>query len=190
MAPDGAKGDHRVVDDRDLIASAQLGDRQAFGELVRRHQRGVVSVVYRMCGDLRLAEDAAQEAFIRTWQNLNRYNPQYAFRSWLYRIAANSALDTLRRERPAAVIDTLPLPDPRPTPEQTAEKDERAALTRRSIARLSEPLRIVLVLREYEELSYQEISTVLDIPIGTVMSRLNTARTQLRRELAGFLEEA
>jgi len=176
--------------DRDLIASAQLGDRQAFGELVRRHQDGVVNLIYRMYGDARLAEDAAQEAFVRVWQNLNNYNPQYAFRSWLYRIAANAALDTLRRERPAVELDDeLAIADKAPTPEQAAIKDERAAQVRRAIARLSEPLRLVLILREYEEFSYQEIAAALDIPTGTVMSRLNTARTQLRRELSALLEE-
>lgn len=177
------------TDDRDLIAGAQLGDRQAFGELVCRHQDGVVSFIYRMYGDERLAEDIAQEAFVRVWQHLNNYNPQYAFRSWLYRIAANAALDVLRRERPAVEFDSLPLADKAPSPEQVATRHERAVLLRQAVAQLSEPLRVVLVLREYEELSYQEIAAALDIPVGTVMSRLNAARGQLRRGLTGLLEE-
>jgi RNA polymerase sigma-70 factor (ECF subfamily) len=179
-----------AMDDRDLIASAQLGDRQAFGELVCRYQSSVVNVIYRMCGDPRLAEDAAQEAFVRVWQHLNSYKPQYSFRSWLYRIAANVALDILRRERSSSGIDSLPLADKSPTPEQAAERSQRAGQVRRAVAGLSEPLRLVLVLREYEELSYQEIATALEIPTGTVMSRLNAAREQLRRELTGVLEEA
>ena len=179
-----------IDEDRELIASAQLGDRQAFAGLVLRHQAGVIGFIYRMCGDPRLAEDAAQEAFVRVWQNLNNYKPQYAFRSWLYRIAANAALDVLRRERPNTPIESLPLADKAPTPEQAAEQDQRAAQVRRAVSRLSEPLRLVLVLREYEGLSYQEIAAALEIPIGTVMSRLNTARAQLRRELTGLLEEA
>jgi RNA polymerase sigma-70 factor (ECF subfamily) len=179
-----------IDEDRDLIASAQLGDRQAFGELVCRHQARVVNVIYRMCGDPRLSEDAAQEAFVRVWQNLDSYKPEYAFRSWLYRIAANTALDALRRERPVSGIDTLLLADKAPGPEQAAEKGQRAAQVRQAVARLSEPLRLVLVLREYEELSYQEIAAALEIPTGTVMSRLNSARAQLRRELTGILEEA
>jgi RNA polymerase sigma-70 factor (ECF subfamily) len=177
------------MDDRDLIASAQRGDRQAFGELVCRHQNRVVGLIYRMCGDARLAEDAAQEAFVRVWQNLDNYKPQHAFRSWLYRIAANAALDALRRERPSTEIESLPLADKSPGPEQAAESDQRATQVRQAVARLSEPLRLVLVLREYEELSYHEIAAALDIPIGTVMSRLNTARIQLRRDLSGVLEE-
>jgi RNA polymerase sigma-70 factor (ECF subfamily) len=177
------------VDDRDLIASAQQGDRQAFTKLVWRHQGGVVSFIYRMCGDLRLAEDAAQEAFVRVWQNLNSYKPQYAFRSWLYRIAANAALDALRRERPTAELDSVSLADPGGTPEQSAEENQRAANVRRAIAQLSPPLRMVLILREYQELTYQEIADALDIPVGTVMSRLNSARAQLRKELLVLLEE-
>ena len=177
------------IDDRDLIARAQQGDRQAFTELVTRHQAGVVSLAYRMCGDLRLAEDAAQDAFVRVWQNLNSYKPQYAFRSWLYRIAANAALDALRRERPTAELDPLSMADPGATPEQTAEEDQRAAQVHRAIAQLSPALRMVLILREYQELPYQEIAEALDIPVGTVMSRLNSARAQLRKELLVLLEE-
>ena len=178
------------MDDLDLIASAQQGDRQAFTELVCRYQDSIVNLTYRMCGDIHLAEDAAQEAFVRVWQNLNSYKPQYAFRSWLYKIAANVALDALRRQRPTAELDSLSLADPASSPEQSAEENQRAAHVRRAVAGLSEPLRMVLILREYQELSYQEIADALDIPVGTVMSRLNSARVQLRNELLVLLEEA
>ena len=178
------------MDDSDLIACAQQGDRQAFTELVLRHQNGVVGLIYRMCGDPQQAEDAAQEAFVRVWQNLNSYKPQHAFRSWLYRIAANAALDSLRRERPSADLDSLPLADASAGPEESTEEHDRTMRVRRAIARLSPPLRMVLILREYQELSYQEIAETLDIPTGTVMSRLNTARSQLRQELTASLEEA
>lgn len=183
---------HGIVemDDRDLIARAQQGDRQAFTELVCRHQNAVVGLIYRMCGDPQQAEDAAQEAFVRVWQNLKNYKPQHAFRSWLYRIAANAALDTLRRERPSTELGSLNLADPLAGPEQAAEENQRVAQVRRAITRLSPPLRIVLILREYQELSYHEISEALEIPTGTVMSRLNTARSQLRQELLVLMEEA
>jgi RNA polymerase sigma-70 factor (ECF subfamily) len=178
------------MDDRDLIACAQQGDRQAFTELVNRHQDSIVGMTYRMCGDIRLAEDAAQEAFVRVWQNLNSYKPKYAFRSWLYRIAANAALDSLRRERPTDELDSLSMADPAVGPERSVEENQRVGHVRRAIAQLSEPLRMVLILREYQELSYQEIADVLQIPVGTVMSRLNSARAQLRQELLVLLEEA
>jgi RNA polymerase sigma-70 factor (ECF subfamily) len=179
-----------TIDEHELIACAQQGDRQAFHELVCRYHESVVRVVYRMCGDPRLAEDAAQEAFVRVWLNLHKYKPEYAFRSWLFRIATNAALDALRREKPSSDIDQLPLADQAEGPERSAEGSQRIEQVRRAIAGLSEPLRVVIVLREYEDLSYQEIADTLDIPIGTVMSRLNNARIQLRRELTGILEEA
>ncbi len=177
-------------DDRDLITYAQQGDRQAFNELVCRHHDSIVSLTYRMCGELHLAEDAAQEAFVRVWQNLKSYKPQYAFRSWLYKIATNAALDSLRKQRPTAELDSLSLADQGSSPEQSAEQNQQAAHVRRAVAQLSEPLRVVLILREYQELSYQEIADALDIPLGTVMSRLNSARAQLRQELLVLLEEA
>jgi RNA polymerase sigma-70 factor (ECF subfamily) len=181
-----------MMDDRYLIACAQQGDRQAFGELVSRHQKSIVSMIYHMCGDPRLAEDAAQEAFVKIWQNLNYYKPQHAFRSWLYRIAANAALDSLRREHPSADLESsaMQIADSGPNPEEAAEANQRAQQVRKAINRLAPPLRMVLVLREYQELAYQEIADALDIPVGTVMSRLNSARNQLRQELLVLLEEA
>ena len=90
---------------------------------------------------------------------------------------------------PQTELDTLSLADPGTTPERSVEDNQRVAQVRRAIAQLSEPLRLVLILREYQELTYQEIADALDIPVGTVMSRLNTARLQLRRELLVLSEE-
>jgi len=88
-----------TIADLELITLAQQGDRQAFGELVMRYRERVIGVVYRMCGDSQLAEDAAHEAFIRAWQQLPRYQPRAPFQSWLYRIALNRATDVLRADR-------------------------------------------------------------------------------------------
>ena len=141
-----------------------------------------------MCGDASLAEDATQEAFIRAWQHLPRYQPRSPFRNWLYRIAANAAVDALRRERATVDIDVQPLAAPGLDLEATVERDERAAQVRQAVLALAPASRVVLVLREYEGLSYKEIAETLDIPAGTVMSRLNYARTQLRESLKGCLE--
>jgi RNA polymerase sigma-70 factor, ECF subfamily len=177
--------------ERELIARAQRGDNRAFGELVRLHRAGVVRVIYRMCGDANLAEEAAQEAFLRAWQNLKNYQQQYAFRSWVYRIGVNAALDFLRRERRLTGIDeaggeNLRLPGP--GPEASAETNERAERVQRAVMDLPTGQRTVLVLREWGELSYAEIAAALKIPPGTVMSRLNSARTQLRKSLTEMLE--
>ena len=177
----------------ELIDQAQTGDRRAFSELVRAHRPGVVNVVYRLCGDASLAEDSAQETFIRAWEHLNSFHPSadpgnMGFRNWLYRIATRSALTELRRQRPTVAVDDLALADQERGPEQRVEQAQRAEAVRQAVLALPEASRQALVLREYEGLSYRDIAAVLDIPVGTVMSRLNYARQQLRERLAPFLE--
>lgn len=165
-----------------LIEQARNGDRSAFGELVRRHYNGVVNVVYRMCGDARLAEDTAQEAFLRAWINLPAFQPQSSLRNWLYRIAVNAALDVLRRKTEEPVEDerVQMVMDQAPGPEAALEEKEQILLLQQAVKSLPEAARSVLVLREYGQLSYREIAAVLDVPLGTVMSRLNYARNRLR----------
>lgn len=172
-----------------LVFLAQQGDRNAFGELVRRHYNGVVRVVYSMCGDAGLAEDATQEAFIRAWVNLPSFQPTAPLKNWLYRIGINAALDVLRK-KPEESIDESQvsmIPDQNQNPETALVEKERLVMVQQAMQELPEASRSVLVLREYGELSYQEIAKVLDIPVGTVMSRLNYARTRLREYLKGLL---
>jgi RNA polymerase sigma-70 factor (ECF subfamily) len=169
----------------ELILRAQRGDRSAFGELVCLHSRGVTGVIYRMCGDLQLAEDAAQETFLQAWQHLPSYRPAMSLRNWLYRIAVNAAIDMLRRNKrilPAS-LDDISLQDRAPGPEAIVSREERIALIQKAVLSLPEASRAVLVLREYEEMSYHEISDALDIPLGTVMSRLSYARKVLKKIL-------
>jgi RNA polymerase sigma-70 factor, ECF subfamily len=177
-----------IATEADLVALAQQGDRAAFGSLVSQHRRGVINVINRLCGDSELAEDAAQEAFIRAWKNIHRYKPRSPFRNWVYRIATNAALDVLRRQRESVDIENVPLKSNRPNPEKAAEMEERAIFIQQAILELPETSRSVIVLRQYEEFSYREIAETLDIPIGTVMSRLNYARKQLRQKLAPLME--
>ena len=178
-----------VETEKDLVFLAQQGDRNAFGELVRRHYQGVVRLVYRMCGDTALAEDATQEAFIRAWVNLPSFQPSAPLRSWLYRIAINAALDVLRRKPEESLEENqvTMIADQAAGPETALIEKERVALVQQAMKNLPEAARSVLVLREYGDLSYQEIAKVLDIPIGTVMSRLNYARNRLREILKGVL---
>jgi RNA polymerase sigma-70 factor, ECF subfamily len=174
-----------VMDETELVTRAQNGERNAFSELVRIHAQGVMNVIYRMCGDAHIAEDAAQEAFIRAWLHLSSYRPQTSLRSWLYRIAVNAATDILRKEKhilPNA-LDDLQLKDSQPGPESLFSQEEQNALVQKAVLSLPEASRAVLVLREYEEMSYHEIANALDIPIGTVMSRLNYARKLLKEKL-------
>lgn len=175
----------QTVNETDLVIQAQNGDRNAFSELVRIHAQGVINVTYRMCGDVQISEDAAQEAFIRAWQKLPAYRPQTPLRNWLYRIAVNAATDILRKEKRITPddINNLHLADGQPGPEAMTSQQERTAMVQGAILSLPDASRAVLVLREYEELSYQEISSTLDIPLGTVMSRLNYARKLLKTKL-------
>lgn len=174
-----------AANETELVTRAQSGERNAFSELVRIHASGVVSVIYRMCGDMQIAEDAAQETFIQVWLHLLSYRPGTSLRNWLYRIAVNTATDFIRREKhilPTAVED-MHLTDSKPGPETLLSQAEQTVLVQKAILSLPEASRAVLILREYEELSYHEIADTLDIPVGTVMSRLNYARTLLRNRL-------
>jgi RNA polymerase sigma-70 factor (ECF subfamily) len=175
-------------DELGWIARAQHGDVQAFGELVEKHRQGVLNVVYRMCGDPQLAEEAAQEAFLRAWQNIRRYNPHFAFRNWVYRIALNVAIDVLRRRTETVDIENETLTADSDGPEVTLERKEQAEQVRQAVLSLPPASRAVLILREYEGMTYQEIADSLEIPIGTVMSRLNYARRQIRQSLGRYLE--
>jgi RNA polymerase sigma-70 factor, ECF subfamily len=165
-----------------LVARAQKGDRGAYGELVQRYQAGVVNVVYHMCSDAQLAQDAAQEAFIQAWLHLPSYRPQSSLRNWLYRIAVNAALDAIRHQKPQMPeeIESLELIDPHDNPEGVLVQRELALQVQKAVQALPDACRVVLLLREFEQLTYQDIASTLDIPIGTVMSRLNYARDRLR----------
>jgi RNA polymerase sigma-70 factor, ECF subfamily len=175
------------VSETELILKARDGDRNAFNELVRIHAQGVMNVIYRMCGDAQVAEDAAQETFIRAWSHLGSFRVDSSLRNWLYRIALNTATDMLRKEKHILPNDAeeLFLADPQLGPEGTYLQEERTALVQAAIQSLPDASRAVLVLKEYEGLSYREIADALDIPIGTVMSRLNYARKTLKEKLEG-----
>ncbi len=166
-----------------LIRLARQGDRNAFGELAVRHYEEVTRVVYRLCGDTQLAQDATQEAFIRAWVKMPGFQPRSPFRNWVYRIAVNTALDMLRR-KPEESIETnegiLTMAEKSAGPEAAYIQKEQVDFLQNAVKTLPEAARAVLVLREYGELSYDEIAAVLEIPLGTVMSRLNYARTRLR----------
>lgn len=174
-----------------LIIQAQNGDRNAFEELVLRHYSYIVNVVYRMCADQTLAEDATQEAFLRAWMKLPSYHPESSLRSWLCRIAINASLDVLRKktEETFEPEKMQSFATHAPGPEAILEQKEQAAFIQQAMRSLPEGALRVLVLREYGELSYQEIAATLDIPIGTVMSRLNYARNRLRELLTKKMVE-
>jgi RNA polymerase sigma-70 factor (ECF subfamily) len=176
------------LDECDLIAKAKSGDRWAFSELVRKHRQGVINIIYRMCGNADIAEDAAQETFVKAWQHLGKYKPKSAFKNWLYKIGLNTARNALRRERDTVDVEDIIVIDKNLNPEQSIASMERTVTVQNAIRALPEASRSVLILREYEDLSYRDIAETLDIPVGTVMSRLNYARQLLRKSLSHLLE--
>ncbi len=166
--------------DRLLMAGVRRGDQLAFAELVRRYQQSLVNF-FRRVGVLNDAEDLAQETFLRVYRYRRRYKPVAPFRAFLFRLADQVHIDYLRRQsrRPAAVgLETEPSGAPWVGADEGLEEVERA------LRRLSAPLRSVVVLRVFNELSYTEIAEALDIPVGTVKSRLFSGL----RELRGYFE--
>jgi len=181
--------------DTRLVRQAQGGDKAAFTELFTRYESRIFGYVYRMVGDRAWAEDIAQEAFIRAHQKLGRLGPPYDFKSWVYRIAGNVAIDELRRRR-----QEVPLPDwdageataPEPAdqhregdPEQQAELADVRASVWRALHQLPDSYRQVLLLRELEGLSYSEIAAAAAISLDNVRVTLHRARLQFR-ELYGL----
>ena len=148
----------------------------------------VIGVSYRICGNAGLAEDIAQETFIRAWSKLSTFRLDGNWKGWLCRIASNLTIDALRRQKPTTDIENQKLQAPGDSPESAAVKSERARAVRAAIMRLPVQGRTALILREYEGLSYREISETLDIPLGTVKSRLNDARRRLQTDLAAYME--
>lgn len=185
---EGVVSESTARSDNELIEESLHGDTRAFAILVLRYHRVVITVAYRICGDGALAEDVAQDTFIRVWDRLSSFRPEGNFRGWICRIAANLTVDALRRRKPTAELLDTAVEAAVEGPEATALRNERAAAVRAALMRLPLHSRTALVLQEYEGLSYQEIADTLDIPLGTVKSRLSDARRRLQAALNPYLE--
>ena len=184
----------------ELARAAAGGDEEAFAQLVRLHEKKVYNLALRMCGNPEDASDAAQEAFLSAWKGLPHFRGEAGFSTWLYRLTSNAAIDLLRRtrrQRGEASLDDetagIDLVDGAPTPQERAEGTELRAAVAAGLAELTEDHRQALVLREMQELSYEEIAAVLDVDLGTVKSRISRARGALRKilqrggNLSGYL---
>ena len=179
-----------VAEERALALRAQTGDLEAFAALVTRRTPGVVGFLRRMLGDAEDARDVAQLTFLRVWENLGRYDPAWAFSTWLFRIAGNLAIDAIRarRTRQRTEAESFRLVKGART---SAEPDAPAALHRDEVRRvfdacapvLSETQRLVFVLREFEEKDGPEIAAILECRESTVRNHLFQARRLLREEI-------
>ncbi len=180
-------------DDAQLIAETLAGKTTAFGQLVQRYQDRLYNTVVHVVGSAEDARDVVQEAFVQAFTKLATFQQTSAFYTWLYRVAFNVAASHCRRRRPCASVEQIrettgqePI-DGHGGPEQRLEQEERGRQVQQALAGLSEEHRTVLVLREVDGCCYETIAEVLDVPVGTVRSRLHRARMQLREQLREVL---
>lgn len=176
--------DYAARSDMELVEEC-AGDLDAFGELIRRHQDFVYGAALRIVRNPVIAQDIAQEAFVRAHRALPGFRGQAQVRSWLYRIATNLALNAVQRQREYPT-DTIP---DRPAQGDPAADAVNRALREdlvEAIGELPDKLREPLVLREYDGLSYQEIATQLDLPLNTVRTRILRARRTLREKMEAW----
>jgi RNA polymerase sigma-70 factor (ECF subfamily) len=179
------------MDDEALLERARRGSRDAFGELVVRHQDGLYTMALRLLGRPEDAADVVQETFLRAYDNLPKLRGA-SVRGWLYRVASNCSRDVQRRgvRRPTSSLEdddgkVVDLPDPALGPDATAEARERAAVIRDAVLALPVDYRAAVVMRDVNDLSYEEISDALRVPMGTVKSRINRGRAMLASRLRG-----
>lgn len=190
--------------DADVVALAQQGRDSAFRELVRRYERPVYSLIYRMVRDREMSEDLAQDTFIKVLNHIDRYRPEFKLSSWLFKIANNVAIDHLRKRQ----LDTVSM-DGSPHAASAAEVEatsfdvvihqesaldelearELGSSIERAIARLRPEYRACIMLRHVEGRSYEEIAATLDLPLGTVKTYIHRARHELRDSLQHLRSE-
>jgi RNA polymerase sigma-70 factor (ECF subfamily) len=190
--------DLAAATDHELVAWALDGYEPSYGELVRRYERPVFSLIYRMVRDRELAEDLAQDTFVKVLNALDRYNPTYKFSSWIFKIANNATIDHLRRRE----LDTLSL-DGAPeattpdrieatalqvgtrdeSPLEEVEARELGSRIEQAIGQLRPEYQSCVILRHVEGRPYEEIAEILDLPLGTVKTYIHRARNELKEML-------
>src|ERR1700742_2360028 len=184
------------TNDEQIVERALAGDPEAFGEIVRRWERRIFALSYGILGREEDARDATQETFIAAYRNLQGFRGEAKVSSWLHRIAVNQCITRQRRARVRAETciedeieatgERLLSTGERQSPARATEKKERTEAVRRAVASLPSELREVVVMKEFEDLTFQEIADALQIPLSTVKSRLYTALKQLRMRLERF----
>lgn len=186
--------------DQEIVAAVLKGDKNLYGELVVRYQGRLVNFLYRLLHDQGEAHDLAQEVFFKTYQALDRYDPRYKFSTWLFRVGQNAAIDRLRKrrlklvsmDRPSSERDDgsgweFPTGDRDPYGE--LRNVERGKAISEAIKSLPWEYRELIVMRHFGELSYDEIATAKEMPLGTVKNKLFRARQMLKEKLADFLTD-
>jgi RNA polymerase sigma-70 factor (ECF subfamily) len=186
------------ADESRLAALARNGDRKAFAEIVKRYEKKIMKLGFRMLNQRQEAEDVAQETFLKVYNNLNRYDMTLKFSTWIYRIATNLCIDHLRRRKEQVSLDAFSadsanessnrelqakIADKWSTPENQVILSELQDQVQKAVQQLPDKYRLAIVLRYMQELSLQEISEILDIPLSTVKTRIHRGREVLRKKL-------
>jgi RNA polymerase sigma-70 factor (ECF subfamily) len=189
--------------DQEIVALARAGQEAAYRELIRRYERPLFSLLFRMVRDRELAEDLAQETFIKALNAIESYRPEFKFSSWIFKIANNAAIDHLRRreldtlslegsphaETPEAVEATaLQIGDRQESPLDEVEARELGGQIEAAIAQLRPEYRSCILLRHVEGRPYEEIAQLLNLPLGTVKTYIHRARNELRQALSHLRE--
>jgi RNA polymerase sigma factor (sigma-70 family) len=185
---------HSRENDSVLIGQARAGDSKAYEKLLKKYKSSVYNLVFRMVKNVQDAEDLTQEAFIKAFNSLASFNEEYAFSTWLYKIATNNCIDYFRKrklqmyslDKPIQYKDSElqhEIPDPDFNAEKTILTSERNRLIREAIETLPKKYYIAIILRHTEEKSYEEIAAILKLPLGTVKARIFRAREMLNKAL-------
>lgn len=184
-----------IVNER--IKQVLKGDQEAFGDIVELYKDRLFQLSYRMLGNRHEAEDIAQEAFVRAYINIHSFNLNRKFSTWIYRIATNLCIDRIRKKKPDYFLDAevsgtegltmySKIAAEGKSPDKEVETMELQEIVQREILRLPDKYRTVIVLRYMDELSLNEISEILEIPLGTVKTRVHRGREALRKQLHNF----
>ncbi len=192
--PEGKLSDH------ELVEATKAGDESAFAEIMTRYRNPITNYLYRFLNDYEEAVDLAQETFVRVYFALDRYHTQYAFSTYIYRIATNLAISEIRRRKRRKLLSLTGLfqgedetatefqpPDQRALPDEELLDDEQSRTISRAIAALPEKYRIPVILRDVEGRSYDEVAAIMELGLGTTKSRISRGRALLKEKLQSYL---
>jgi len=191
-------GEDKRLEDRRLIDLALQGNEKAYEDLLTKYRNLVFSIMFKMVRNTQEAEDLTQEAFMKAFGSLETFNEEFAFSTWLMKIASNNCIDFLRRRKlrtysihePIQYKDErieIDIPDQEPSPERSLIQSERKRMIEDAINELPDRYRYVIILRHREDKSYEEISEILNLPLGTVKAQIFRAREILNRKLRNML---
>jgi RNA polymerase sigma-70 factor (ECF subfamily) len=203
----GASGENarvpdRSVSDHQLIERVREGDEAAFGEIMSRYKNPITNFLYRFLNDYEEAVDLAQETFVRVYFAIDRYHTNYAFSTYIYRIASNLAITELRKRKRRSILSLTGLfqsdetdttefqpPDNRPLADSDLVEDEKSRVIAKAIATLPPKYRIPIILRDVEGRSYEAVAELMQLGLGTTKSRISRGRGLLREKLTGYVQD-